>query len=67
MDKEVLTIVSTIAATLRVAAEWPGDYQGEMLETANLVETNFDDVCCPLCEEVRCDEGCPLEQVRGER
>lgn len=21
--------------------------------------------CCPLCEEVRCDDGCPLEPLRA--
>jgi hypothetical protein len=21
--------------------------------------------CCPMCEEVRCDEGCPLAGVRA--
>ncbi|BET51779.1 hypothetical protein RGQ21_67610 [Kitasatospora aureofaciens] len=63
MDKEVLTIVSTVAATLKQFS-WYTNGLLNFDEIAREVELNWDGVCCPLCEEVTCDEGCPLESVR---
>jgi hypothetical protein len=66
MDREALTIVSTTASTLRVAAQWlSGEDRDMLLETAANTETDWDETCCPVCEEVTCDEGCPLESIRG--
>lgn len=65
MDKEFLTIVSTTASTLRVAAQWlSGNDRDMLLEAAANAESNWDELCCPVCEEVTCDKGCPLESVR---
>lgn len=25
-----------------------------------------DDMCCPVCQEMQCDGGCPLALIRGE-
>jgi hypothetical protein len=58
-------VVATVAATLRTAAEWfSGDDRDTLREVADQVERDWDDIC-PVCEEVDCDEGCPLEDLRG--
>ena len=58
--------VTTVAATLRTAAEWfSGDDRDMMREVADDAERAWDSACCPVCEEVTCDEGCPLEHVRA--
>lgn len=58
--------VATVAATLRTAAEWFSGEQRDMLrEAADGTERAWDSFCCPVCEEVTCDEGCPLEHVRA--
>ncbi|WP_030757254.1 hypothetical protein [Streptomyces sp. NRRL F-5135] len=58
--------VVTAAATLRTAAEWfSGDDRDTMREVADQAERDRDGICCPVCEEVDCDEGCPLEHVRA--
>lgn len=61
-----------VAATLRTAAFWglsfdTGPAQEELLHIAKQVEalTAEDDVVCPVCEEIECDGGCPLEAVRA--
>lgn len=57
-----------VAATLRQLAGWSlGDRSsGSLLELADAVEAeNYaNSWCCPMCEEVQCDGGCPLEGVR---
>lgn len=62
--------VRTVVATLRTVAEQIRDERdrADLLAVAAEVETDVDDMCCPLCQEVVCDETCPLEQVRtGEQ
>lgn len=59
--------VQLIAATLRTAAE---QIQGDtdritLREIAGTVESNWGGDCCPLCQEVTCDDGCPLQDVRA--
>lgn len=59
-------VAATVAATLRNAAEWfSGDARDTMREAADGVGSNWDDACCPVCEEVTCDKGCPLEGLRA--
>jgi hypothetical protein len=61
------TIRAATAATLRTVAEWgPTITREEFLAVAEQVEamTGNDGWCCPVCEEVECDDGCPLEPVR---
>lgn len=58
--------VVTTAAALRTAAEWfSGDDRDTMRGVADDTERAWDGACCPVCEEVTCDEGCPLEHVRA--
>ena len=61
-------IAATVAATLRVAATWiTGDEdRATLFETAEQVERDPgpDSMSCPLCEEITCDDGCPMEPVR---
>lgn len=60
-------VVRTVAATLRIVMEWYSGEQRDMLrEAADEVEQNWDTGgTCPVCEEMTCDEGCPLEHLRG--
>lgn len=64
-------VINAVAATFREIAEWglaydTGPARDDMLEIARKVDLlkDEDDFCCPVCEEVTCDEGCPLEAVR---
>jgi hypothetical protein len=60
--------VVTIADTLRLASKWmPSDTDRRMLlEAAENAETYWDAATCPVCEEPgRCDDDCPLRQVRA--
>lgn len=58
--------VRTTVATLRTAAEWlPGEQRDMLREVADQTEWDWDGACCPLCEEVTCDEGCPLGNLRA--
>ena len=57
--------VTIVAATLRIAAEWfSGDDRDTMREVADQTERAWDDIC-PVCEEVDCDDDCPLENLRA--
>lgn len=65
--------IAAVAATLRQLAHWgvrwPDDDHADMgphlLALAATVEADdFDDVC-PICDEVVCDEGCPIEPLRS--
>lgn len=65
-------IISAVAATLRQVAEWGlsfdnGPARAELLEVAGQVErlAESDGLCCPLCEEVECDDDCPLSAIRA--
>lgn len=73
MTAEDCIAIKATAATLRAVAGWglewpPGGHaaaRDELCQIASAVEgLDDDDVCCPVCEEVRCDEGCPLEGIR---
>lgn len=58
-----------VAATLRTVAEQVAsdDGRASLLETAEQVEHGEDDAVCPLCQEVTCDDGCPLAETRAAR
>lgn len=61
-------IRTATAATLRQVAGWVSDdsLRDSIYDAAELVERSGpeDWDCCPVCEEVECDDGCPLEPIR---
>jgi hypothetical protein len=67
-DRRTPDVASTVAATIRTVAEWiSNDKDRDLLHSAaQQVEHNPgpDSICCPLCEEITCDDGCPMEVVR---
>ncbi|GAA0528671.1 hypothetical protein GCM10010172_06590 [Paractinoplanes ferrugineus] len=74
MESQRTLILNTVAATLRQLAGWGlafdnGPASGELIQIAQQVEglTAAQDMCCPMCEEVDCDEDCPLAPVRAAR
>lgn len=59
--------VSLVAAALRKAAEQlrcDAD-RDELQRTGDQVEADWDGMCCPLCQEVTCDDDCPLAKARA--
>lgn len=55
------------AKALRTAAYWlPDDHRATLLGAADGAERHWDGACCPVCEEVWCDTGCPLGEVRAK-
>lgn len=65
-------IITAVAATFRQIALWglrfdAGPAHDELMEIARKVEALSveDDICCPVCEEVTCDDDCPLAPIRG--
>lgn len=62
-------VVTAVRDTLLQVASWvESDADREDLhDMANRVGLYADvarSECCPMCEEVRCDEGCPLAGIR---
>lgn len=59
--------VQTVLATLRTVTEQLRDDRDRaaLTETADRIEQGLDDACCPLCQEVTCDDGCPLRKDRA--
>lgn len=59
--------VQTVLATLRTVTEQLRDDRDRaaLAETAEQIEQGLDDACCPLCQEVTCDDGCPLRRDRA--
>lgn len=56
---------ATVAATLRTIAGWfDAEQRQQLRDVAEDVELDPLGACCPLCQEVTCDEGCPLQSVR---
>lgn len=67
MSSETDTVVKTTAATIRYLAGWfdTEKERAHLLEIALEVEaTEGHEACCPVCQEVTCDRGCPLEPFR---
>jgi hypothetical protein len=66
MADESSEIIETVVRTLRQVAEWMPMSLEELQETADLVERlGADPACCPMCEEIECDDGCPLAAIRA--
>lgn len=60
-------IIKTVAETLFMVADWgPSDLGVDIRKVARLVaECNVQEwTCCPMCEEITCDDDCPLHDVR---
>jgi hypothetical protein len=59
-------IRAAVADTLRTVAEWGQMSREELRGVAEAVDSMVVEqgLCCPVCQEVHCDEGCPLESVR---
>lgn len=64
---------NAVSATLRTVAEWGLTWpDGRKLArddlrmiAANVESLGPDDCRCPVCEEVECDEDCPLAGLRA--
>lgn len=54
-----------VAKVLRQLAEWSDDDRSPqaLIQLAEIVEAEDYTAgwCCPMCQEVQCDDGCPLE------
>ena len=76
-----MTDLATISKTLRFVASWivpPDDVHDQLnhyVQTSHLIRaakaieggrTSDLDVTCPLCQEVACDEGCPMAPHRWD-
>lgn len=69
------TTKAAVAATFRYITEWGLAYERETAAKAaddfrHIADEidNLDperDVCCPVCQEVTCDDHCPLAPVRN--
>lgn len=63
-----MTPQEIVAATLRTASGWMGD-DGDrivLIETAaNVMNSKDPSWTCPVCDEIICDDGCPLAEVRA--
>ena len=68
-DAPVDPVIVATANTFRYLAGWFGsdEQRAELYEMAEAVEvmTPGNDMCCPVCEETTCDDGCPLAPVRN--
>ena len=67
-DADTELIKRTVAATCRQLSEWFDEREATaLLDMAREVEAFNDarDACCPCCQEVTCDDGCPLAPVRN--
>lgn len=71
MEREEREIrVRAVVETLRQLSEWDDEARSapelEMLATTVETYALHDDghLCCLMCQEVHCDEGCPLDGVR---
>jgi hypothetical protein len=66
---EAAVVKRALAAAYRQQAEWTDDSvaQREFNDLAGQVEAvDGTETCCPCCQEVTCDAGCPLEPVRSD-
>ncbi len=65
IEPEAVELIrATTAKTLRAVASWGQVPQEDIYAVAKQVEAGWLGMCCPVCEETRCDEGCPLAPVR---
>lgn len=58
-----------VVATLRQLASWSEEdcLPESLAALAREVEEHdfADSWCCPMCQEIQCDGGCPLAEVRA--
>lgn len=63
-----LEVRLAVTHTLRQVAGWSdvgsAASADELRTIAYLIEQGSDEMCCPLCEETRCDEHCGLRPWR---
>ena len=57
-------ITAIVAATIQILAE-QGLTEPEPYALAQHIGADWDDACCPFCEETLCDDGCPLAGIRA--
>lgn len=60
--------VQVVAETLRFLADgWVRDEDDQrwLRDVAEQIERELTPDCCPLCEEIVCDDHCPLAPVRA--
>lgn len=68
-----MTPQQIVAATLRQLAGWGvrDRTPDSLYELAAVVEQydhatgDLEALCCPMCQEIECDAGCPMEEVRA--
>lgn len=65
-------VVTAVVRTLRYTAQWREDDRSRraFVQLAQVVEAEYErgdvaDWCCPICQEVECDDDCPLAVIRG--
>lgn len=63
-----LTAQQIVARTLNQLSWWSDDERTprELRRLAGQVADDDHYMSCPLCQEVTCDEDCPLQGERGE-
>jgi hypothetical protein len=65
-------VIDAVARTLRYISCWADEDRAapELIELAGIIEREYvggdGGGCCPVCQEVTCDDGCPLKPVRDE-
>lgn len=68
LEKGNLRTLATVADTLRIISSWGRTNPETMGRLAEEIGSYTDMAClhpcCPVCQEVVCDTGCPLESVR---
>lgn len=59
-------IRAAVSDTLRIVADWGPTSPEELRSVAEAVDAMVVEqgLCCPVCQEVHCDDDCPLESVR---
>lgn len=66
-EAEIQLVIETTVRTLRQVAEWMPMSSEELQQTAdNAQRLGAYDACCPMCEEIECDDDCPFAKIRAE-
>lgn len=70
LEGEVVQVpfeIKIAARTLRAASyQLQGEPWDEFHKLADQVEKYWDGGCCPICQEVWCDDDCPLAELRAK-
>lgn len=63
-------VVNAIAQTLETLAMWTDETHREsyryLARDVRSWEPDQWDICCPFCDEIECDEGCPMSELRTQ-